>query len=290
MWSEVSFSMATQQVVRDVTDADFQTAVIEQSRTKPVVVDFWAAWCGPCRILGPVIERVAEDFADSIVVAKLNVDENPRSAGQYRVQGIPAVKAFRDGRVVDEFTGALPEPYVRQFFESLLPSTTDQAVTAAEALLAKGDTAGAEQAYRSVLAQQADNRGAALGLAQLLARRGEHEEAESLLKRLPPDREVKVLQHRIFLERYAKKHAGEDLAAEAQATPSDPRARYRWGLMLAAREQYREALDELLTSVRLNRTWEDGAARKSMLAIFELLGMDAALTREYQRKLENVLF
>lgn len=282
--------MATQQVVRDVTDADFQTAVIEASRTKPVVVDFWAAWCGPCRILGPVIERVAEEFADSIVVAKLNVDENPHSANQYRVQGIPAVKAFRDGRVVDEFTGALPEPHVRQFFESLAPSATDQAAAAAEALLAQGDEAGAEQAYRLVLAQQADNRSAVLGLARLLAGRGEYDEAGSLLKRLPPDREVKVQQHRIFLERYAKKHAGEDLASVAQAAPSDPRARYRWGLLLASREQYREALEELLASVRLDRNWEDGAARKSMLAIFELLGMDAAMTREYQRKLENVLF
>ena len=290
MWSEVGYRMATQQVVHDVTDADFQTAVIERSRTKPVVVDFWAAWCGPCRILGPVIERVAEDYADSIVVAKLNVDENPMSSGQYRVQGIPAVKAFRDGRVVDEFPGALPEPHVRQFFESLLPSAIDQAVAAAEALLAQGDEAGAEQAYRSVLGQQSDNRGAVVGLAGLLAGRQDYDEAESLLKRLPPDREVKVLQHRIFLERYAKKHAGEDLAAEAQAAPSDPRARYRWGLLLAANEQYREALDELLASVRLNRNWEDGAARKSMLAIFELLGMDATLTREFQRKLENVLF
>ncbi|HBY47060.1 MAG TPA: hypothetical protein DEG70_12570, partial [Chloroflexi bacterium] len=174
--------------------------------------------------------------------------------------------------------------------ESLLPSATDQAVAAAEALLAQGDEAGAEQAYRSVLGQQSDNRGAVVGLAGLLAGRQDYDEAESLLKRLPPDREVKVLQHRIFLERYAKKHAGEDLAAEAQAAPSDPRARYRWGLLLAANEQYREALDELLASVRLNRNWEDGAARKSMLAIFELLGMDATLTREFQRKLENVLF
>lgn len=282
--------MATQQVVRDVTDADFQSAVIEQSRTKPVVVDFWAPWCGPCRILGPVIERVAEQFADSIVVAKLNVDENPASSAQYRVQSIPAVKAFRDGRVVSEFTGALPEPNVRQFFESLAPSAIDQAVSAAEAKLAAGDQAGAEQAYRDVLAQQADNRGAVLGLASLLAKRGTYDEAISLLDRLPPDRQVKVQRHRIFLERYVSQHQGEDLADEAVAAPNDPRARYRYGLLLAAQELYQEALEELLASVRLDRSWEDGAARKSMLAVFELLGMDAPLTRKYQRKLENVLF
>jgi len=282
--------MATQQVVRDVTDADFQSAVIEQSRTKPVVVDFWAPWCGPCRILGPVIERVAEQFADSVVVAKLNVDENPAASTQYRVQGIPAVKAFRDGRVVSEFTGALPEPNVRQFFEALLPSATDQAISAAEALLAAGDETGAEQAFRDVLAQQADNRGAVLGLASLLAKRAAYDEAMSLLDRLPPDRQVKVLRHRIFLQRYASKHQNEDLAGEAAAAPNDPRAHYRYGLLLASQERYEEALEELLASVRLNRSWEDGAARKGMLAIFELLGMDAPLTREYQRKLENVLF
>jgi putative thioredoxin len=282
--------MTAGQAVVDVTDATFQSAVVEQSRTKPVVVDFWAPWCGPCRVLGPIIEKVAAESGGEVVLAKLNVDENPQSAMQFRVQGIPAVKAFRGGRVVDEFTGALPEPQVRQFFASLLPSPTDRLVTEAENLAGSGDTAGAEQRFRQVLQQQADHRGAVLGLARLLAGRGDHDEAESLLKRLAPDREVKVQQHRIFLERYAKKHAGEDLEGEARANPTDPRARYRWGLMLAAREQYREALDELLESVRLNRAWEDDAARKSMLAVFDLLGMDSALTRAYQRKLENVLY
>ena len=130
----------------DVTDATFQVQVIEQSKTKPVVVDFWAPWCGPCRVLGPTIEKVASEFSDDVVLTKVNVDENPQSAMQYRVQGIPAVKAFRDGRVANEFTGALPEPQVRAFFESLAPSASDRAVGEAERLAASGDVAGAEQA------------------------------------------------------------------------------------------------------------------------------------------------
>ena len=274
----------------DVTDATFQAQVIEQSRTKPVVVDFWAPWCGPCRILGPTIEAVAAEFGDDVVLAKVNVDENPQSAMQYRVQGIPAVKAFRDGRVANEFTGALPEPQVRAFFESLAPSAADRAVGEAERLIASGDAGGAESAYRGILEVTPDHPTAVVGLARLLAERGETDEAESLLKRVPANREAKVLRHRIFLEGYAKRHDGEDLEGEAQANPSDPRARYRWGLMLAAREQYRQALDELVESVRFNRSWEDGAARKSMLAIFDILGMDDPMTREYQRKLEDVLF
>ena len=136
----------------------------------------------------------------------------------------------------------------------------------------------------------ADHPASVVGLARLLAQRGETAEAESLLKRVPTHREAKVLRHRIFLEGYARRHEGEDLEGEARANPRDPRSRYRWGLMLAAREQYREALDELVESVRFNRSWEDGAARKSMLAIFDILGMDDPMTREYQRKLEDVLF
>lgn len=282
--------MATEQRVLDVTDATFQTAVIEESKTRPVVVDFWAPWCGPCRILGPVIEKVAEEFRGDVVVAKLNVDENPQSSMQYRVQGIPAVKAFRDGRVVNEFTGALPEPQVRAFFQSLAPTAADRAAAEAEQLLASGDVAAAEARLREILETTPDDPKAVVGLANILVARDDFDEADMVLKRLPADRQAKVMRHQIFLERYARKHAGEDLRGEAVATPRDPRARYRWGLMLAAGGDYVSALDELLESVRYDKTWEDGAARKAMLAIFEILGMDSTITRDYQRRLENVLF
>lgn len=282
--------MATEQRVLDVTDATFQTAVIEESKTRPVVVDFWAPWCGPCRILGPIIEKVAGEFEGDVVLAKLNVDENQQSSMQYRVQGIPAVKAFRDGRVVNEFTGALPEPQVRAFFQSLAPTAADRAAAEAEKLIASGNTAGAETRYRELLTTTPDDPKVVLGLARILIARGDRDEADTLLKRIPADRQAKILRHRIFLEGYASRHADEDLEAEATANPRDARARYRWGVMLAAREDYLAALTELLESVRADKTWEDGAARKAMLAIFEILGMDSTITRDYQRRLENVLF
>jgi putative thioredoxin len=282
--------MTVGQTVLDVTDATFATAVIEQSKTTPVVVDFWAPWCGPCRMLGPIIEKVAQEFAGQIPLAKLNVDENPQTAMQYRVQGIPAVKAFRDGKVVNEFTGVMPEPRVRQFFQSLTPSPTDLALQRAAAAMRIGDLRTAEAAYRQVLETQRDHPQAVVGLAELLVHRGDFAEADTLLKVLPADRRAKALRHRISLKQYAERHAGEDLRGEAQANPRDPRARYRWGVMLAAQEDYIDALDELLASVQADRSFEDGAARKAMLAIFDILGLDSAITREYQRKLENVLF
>jgi putative thioredoxin len=282
--------MTAGQALLDVTDATFATDVLEQSKTKTVVVDFWAAWCGPCRVLGPTIERVAEDFGDDVVLKKLNVDENPAFSSQFRVTGLPTVKAFRNGQVVNEFTGALPEPHVRAFFQSLAPTAAEKSAKAAAELLERGDTAGAEQLYRAALEQTPDNPDAVVGLATLLAQRGETAEAEGLLKRVPADRRAKVLKHRIFLESYAARHAGENIEMEATNNPRDPRARYRWGLMLAAREDYRAAMDELIESVRWDKHWEDGAARKSILAIFDILGLDDPMTREYQRKLENVLF
>jgi len=282
--------MATEQHVLDVTDATFQADVIDVSKTRPVVVDFWAPWCGPCRILGPIIEKVAGEFEGDVVLAKMNVDENQQAATQYRVQGIPAVKAFRDGKVVNEFTGALPEPQVRAFFQSLAPTAADRAAAEAEQLVASGDVVAAEARFSEILATTPDDPKAVIGMANILALRDEFDEADALLKRLPVDRQAKVMRHQIFLERYARKHAHEDLLGEAKANPRDPRARYRWGLMLAAGGDYVSALGELLESVRYDKTWEDGSARKSMLAIFEILGMDSTITRDYQRRLENVLF
>jgi putative thioredoxin len=273
----------------DVTDATFASEVLERSKSIPVVVDFWAPWCGPCRMLGPIIEKVAAENEGRVVLAKLNTDENPRTAMQFRIQGIPAVKAFKDGRVIAEFTGAYPEPQVRAFFQKVIGAAGSPGSSADE-LLRKGDVAGAEREYRAILEKSPNDAGAIVGLATILLARGEKEQAEKLLERAPTDRRAKALKHRIFLEEFRQKHAAEDLEGEARRNPRDPRARYRWGVMLAAREQYQEALDELLESVRIDRNFADGAARKAMLAIFDILGLDSPITREYQRRLSQVLF
>ena len=282
--------MPASPVVLDVTDDTFATEVLERSKSKPVVVDFWAPWCGPCRVLGPIIERVAAEMSGEVVLVKLNTDENPRTAEAHRIQGIPAVKAFKDGRVVSDFTGAVPEAQVRAFFQTLAPSSADRAAREAEEMVRSGDPAAAEAHYRAALAASPANVDAIVGLAGILLQRGERTEAEALLERVPADRRAKMLKHRIFLDEFAAKHAAEDLEGEAAANRADPRARYRWGVMLAAREQYDAAFDQLLESVRLDRKFADGAARKAILAIFDIIGADSQATRDYQRRLSSVLF
>jgi putative thioredoxin len=282
--------MAAGSLAADVTDANFQTAVLERSKTIPVVVDFWAPWCGPCRVLGPIIEKVAGELAGKVELVKLNTDENPRTAAAYRIQGIPAVKAFVGGKVAHEFTGALPEPQVRAFFAKLAPGPAQERTAKAADLARAGDAAGAEREYRAALQAEPSNAAAITGLAALLLERGEREEAESLLERAPRDRRAKAMKHRLFLDDFAARHAGEDLEGAARANPRDARARYRYGVLLAAREDYARALDELLESVRLDRNMGEGAARKAMLAVFDILGMEHPLTRDYQRKLSSVLF
>ena len=276
--------------VHDVTDASFMADVLELSRTKPVVVDFWAPWCGPCRMLGPIIERVATETNGEVLLAKLNTDENPAIAQRYQIQGIPAVKAFKDGKVIAEFTGAVPESQVRAFFAKLAPSPAERAAEQARARAASGDTEGAEAGFRAALAASSINADAIVGLATILLARGDRDEAERILSRIPTDRRAKVLKHRTFLQDFAEKHAKANIESEAKAAPSDPRARYRWGVMLAANGTYESALEELLESVRLDRKFADGAARKAVLAIFDILGMESPVTREYQRRLSSVLF
>ena len=157
-------------------------------------------------------------------------------------------------------------------------------------MVRSGDPAAAEAHFRAALAASPANVDAIVGLAGILLQRGERTEAEALLERAPADRRVKMLRHRIFLDEFAAKHAAEDLRGEAAANAADPRARYRWGVMLAAREQYDAAFDQLLESVRLDRKFADGAARKAILAIFDIIGADSQATRDYQRRLSSVLF
>lgn len=282
--------MPAEAAALDITDATFATEVLERSKSVPVVVDFWAPWCGPCRSLGPLIERIAGEHAGEVVLTKLNTDENPRVATQFRIQSIPAVKAFRDGKLVAEFIGAQPEAQVRAFFAKLVPTAAERATKNAHAHAASGDEAAAEIAFREALAASSVNADAIVGLAAILLRKGERDEAEKLLGRVPNDRRVKAMKHRLFLEDFQAKHASEDLEGEAAVVPRDPRARYRWGVLLAAREQYEAGLDELVESVRLDKAFADGAARKAVLAVFDIVGLDAPLTKEYQRKLASVLF
>ena len=276
--------------VLEVTDATFADAVVEESKNRPVVVDFWAEWCGPCKVLSPIIEAVAAEFGDDVLLAKLDTDRNPLTATAYQIQAIPSVKAFVDGAVVNEFAGALPEEHVRAFFAELVVSPAEAAAAEAEDLAASGDLAAAEARYREMLEEDGDNADALMGLAVILLERGDREEAEELIERAGTDRRAKALRHHIFLEEFSARHDAAELEQEARLTPEGPRARYRWGVMLAAQGRYEESLDELLESVRLDRHFGEDAARKAVLAVFDILGLESALVREYQRRLTQLLF
>jgi putative thioredoxin len=257
-------------VVYDVTEASFETDVLQRSHKVPVVIDFWADWCAPCRALGPMLEREVEARDGKVVLARVDVDQNPQLAVAFGVQGIPAVKAVKDGRLVDEFIGAQPQNVVAQFLDGLLPSRED--VAAAEA--AKLDPAGAESSYREILAGDADNVAARVGLANLLLDRGEAGEAVETLRPVETDPVVAEPLSRARLAREA---------ADASSDFSKAAGR-------AIEGEQDEALAELLAAVREGPGPRRDRARELMLDIFQVLGIDHPLSARYRRDLTSALF
>jgi putative thioredoxin len=280
------------QWVKDVADASFDAEVIERSHRVPVVVDFWAPWCGPCRTLGPLLERLAAEHGGAFEVAKVNVDENPAVAADFGVRSIPAVKAFRGGAIVDEFVGALPEAAVRAFLRRVLPSRADELAVRAHAAETAGDPAAAERDYREALALDPNHPAARLGVGRLLATSSAPEALRELDRVLPgtPERtEADRLAARLRLA--SDDGTGEaDLRARVARDPSDLGARIELARNLAAREDYEAALAELLEIIRLDRKYEDEAARKQMLDVFNILGARHPLTEKYRSELARVLF
>jgi putative thioredoxin len=257
--------------VIQVGEADFEERVLDTSREIPVVVDFWAGWCRPCLVLGPILESLAQEYGGRFVLAKLDVDANPVLASRFGIRGIPAVKAFRDGRVVSEFVGVQPEASVRVFLDELVPSEADDLAASARTDEDRGNLEAAEAGYRRALELDPDHERASVGLARVAATRGEADEARALLARVPAGDEARAVA------------AALDLADQAaQAGPFGDAAR------AAAAGEHRMALDRALELLSDGDDRE--RARELMVRIFDALGEDHPLTREYRPRLARSLF
>jgi putative thioredoxin len=280
--------------IKDVSDRDFDAQVLARSSEVPVVVDFWAPWCGPCRALGPLLEHEVNALAGRVELCKLNTDENPETAARYGIRGIPAVKGFRGGQVVSEFTGAQPALVVRQFLEEVAPSPVRLEIEAAERLAQAGDRAQAEPRLRRLLGTPEVTGRAAITLAQLLLDAGEVGELEALLALVPPREQDEdlfaTLRMRAQLLQESAAYGGEDAARAALGrNAEDLEARWALAGSLALRGEYAGALEQFLELVSRSRKFREDGARRAMIALFQRLGPDHDLTHEYRRRLQVYL-
>src|SRR6266568_3015349 len=262
-------------VVRETTTQSFVKDVIEESRRQPVLVDFWAPWCGPCKQLTPMLEKAVRAAKGKAKLVKMNIDEHPAVPGQMGIQSIPAVIAFVNGQPVDGFLGALPESQVTAFLERLVKDRVGgedkDLLKAADAALAERDTAGAADLYAKILAQDPGNVAALAGLARCYVATGAIEQAKQTLALVPE----------------AKRNEAPVAAARA---PLDHQARFDLALALNAKARRSEALDHLLEIVRRDRKWNDDAARKQLVQLFEAWGPTDEATLEGRRRLSSILF
>jgi putative thioredoxin len=286
-------------VIKDTTTQTFMKDVIEESKRQPVLVDFWAEWCGPCKQLGPVLEKVVKSAKGKVKLVKMDIDKHPQIPGQLGVQSIPAVFAFVNGQPVDGFLGNLPESQVVAFLERItkgrIGSEEKDQLAAADASLAQGDAASAAELYAKVLAQDAANVAALGGLARAYLKTGATEQAKQTLALVPEakrnDPAVAAARAAVELAEQAKSVGpiGE-LEQKVAANALDHQARFDLAVALNGANRRQEAVDHLIAIVRRDRKWNDDGARKQLVQFFEAWGPTDDATVDGRKRLSSILF
>ena len=286
-------------LVKDTTTKTFREDVLTESVKQPVLVDFWAPWCGPCKQLQPIIEKVVKAAGGKVKLVKMNIDENPEIPGQLGIQSIPAVIAFQRGQPVDGFMGALPESQVKGFIERLVgplgPGAAEELIAQAQEAQANGDAAGAASLYAAVLAQEPENLAALAGLARVELDAGNLEGARGVLAQVPEAKHndpaiASVIAAIELAEKSASLGDTAELEAKITKNPNDHQARFDFAMALAAKDQREDAVDALIEIIKRDRTWDEDGARRQLLQFFEAWGPMDDASVSGRRKLSAILF
>jgi putative thioredoxin len=282
-------------LIKEGSDASFMADVVEASKVQPVIVDFWATWCGPCKTLGPALEKAVKAAKGAVKLVKIDIDRNPVFAGQLRVQSIPTVYAFSQGRPVDGFMGAVPESQIKAFIDKLAGpqvSEADELLAIAKESLEAGDVAGAAQTYAQLLEIEPDNLAAIGGLARCYLAGGDLERAREAADMAPPgakNADLESVRAALALAASAPAETS-DAERRLQADPNDHQARLELAKALAGRGELQGAADHLLEILRRDREWNEGAAKTELLTIFEAAGPTSEVARQGRRKMSSILF